>query len=59
MSEEQQSWQAPLKEAPPEVYGVITEVLKLERKNLSSARPKGLVNDIVNIIKDKVKNEAD
>tara|TARA_Y100000588_G_scaffold375380_1_gene451639 strand:+ start:6106 stop:6285 length:180 start_codon:yes stop_codon:yes gene_type:complete len=59
MAEEQQSWQAPIKEAPPEVMDVIKEVLRLEKKNLSSARPKGLVNDIVSVIKDKVKNETD
>ena len=59
MAEEQQSWQTPITEAPENVREVIKEVFKLEKRNLSSARPQGVVNNIVNIIKDKVKNEAD
>ncbi|MBM0740251.1 hypothetical protein JOY44_01085 [Phormidium sp. CLA17] len=45
----------PITTAPPEVEKIIREVIRVEKENLHSDRPRGIKADILQIIKDAVK----
>lgn len=47
--------EAPITSAPPEVAKIIREVIRVEKENLHSDRPKGVKADILQIIKDAVR----
>lgn len=45
----------PILTAPPEVEAIIRAVIRLEKENLHSDRPRGIKADILQIIKDTVR----
>ncbi|WP_416674147.1 hypothetical protein [Egbenema bharatensis] len=47
--------EAPITTAPPEVEKIIRQVIRVEKENLHSDRPRGIKADILQIIKDAVK----
>ena len=50
----QEDIEAPITTAPPEVERIIREVIRLEKANLSSERPR-IRADVLRIIKDTIK----
>lgn len=50
----QEDIEAPITTAPPEVERIIREVIRLEKANLSSDRPR-IRADVLKIIKDTIK----
>ncbi|MEB3290630.1 MAG: hypothetical protein VKI82_11995 [Leptolyngbya sp.] len=50
----QEDIEAPITTAPPEVERIIREVIRLEKANLSSDRPR-VRADVLKIIKDTIK----
>lgn len=50
----QEDIEAPIKTASPEVEKIIREVIRLEKANLSSDRPR-IRADVLKIVKDTVK----
>lgn len=50
----QEDIEAPITTAPPEVGRIIREVIRLEKANLSSDRPR-VRADVLKIIKDTIK----
>ncbi len=54
MSSDSNDIEEPIKTAPPEVEKIIREVIRVEKENLHSDRPR-VKTDILQIIKDAVK----
>ncbi|MBE9141147.1 hypothetical protein IQ254_28765 [Nodosilinea sp. LEGE 07088] len=50
----QEDIEEPITTAPPEVERIIREVIRLEKANLSSDRPR-IRSDVLKIIKDQIK----
>jgi len=55
MTSDQNDIEEPIMSAPPEVAKIIREVIRVEKENLHSDRPKGVKADILQIIKDAVR----
>lgn len=54
MTSDQNDIEEPITSAPPDVARIIREVIRVEKENLHSDRPRGIKADILQIIKDAV-----